>query len=151
MKRLRYRPSSSPAFDHLSKKTLQRRLREVSTKAITLAAQNVRLTDKLRHAESENHFLGSKLREVREQLEAVTRPIWNLARICREPAVGYDAPKAIEVWRVTGRVHIALSVAFHEIRTLPRGQRESLLNLLVDDFASKARQHAIENFRVLLD
>ena len=61
MKRLRY----SPAFPRPpSKRVLQHRLHETSTKAITLAAQNVRLTDKLQYAESEAQSAKSKLRQM---------------------------------------------------------------------------------------
>lgn len=65
MKRLRYSPASTPScLRPPSKKVLQCRLRETSTKAITLAAQNARLTDKLQHAELGAQLTESKLRRM---------------------------------------------------------------------------------------
>jgi hypothetical protein len=68
-----------------------------------------------------------------------------------DPPIGAGPESIMQIWRCSGNAHIAIAVDLHMVRSLPRGEREAYLSMLVDDFTKKAREHAIRNFKILLD
>lgn len=159
MKRLRYSPASTPAcLRPPSKKALQRRLREVSAKAITLATGNVRLTDKLQHAESEAQSAKSKLRQLfrvsarREEFDS--RVVDVVVRV--DADLPYRGPSAllaeVAIGCITKLVEVApqLTVGLEQnllktIRSIPTKEREYRLYVFVQNLCFQKPPPELQN------
>jgi hypothetical protein len=89
--------------------------------------------------------------KLQEKLEKVTEPVWRHARMHLNPPIEVDPESIMQIWRCSGQANIAIAVDLHEVRSLPRGEREAYLSMLVDDFTKKAREQAIRNFKILLE
>lgn len=92
-----------------------------------------------------------ELLKLREKLAKVTEPAWRYASLHLNPAKGFSPDERVSLWEINGSCHIAIAVEFRHVRSMPRGDRAAYLSILVDDFTKKAREHAIENFKILID
>lgn len=159
MKRLRYSPASTSAcLRPPSKRVLQHRLHETSTKAITLAAQNVRLTDKLQHVESEAQSAKAKLRQLfrvsARRVEFDSKVVEVVVRV--EPDLPYRDPSAllaeVAIGCITKLVEVApqLSVGLEQnllkqIRSTPTKEREYRLYVFVQNLCLQKPPPELQN------
>lgn len=89
--------------------------------------------------------------KLRERLEKVTEPVWRHAHVYADPPPDITAEERLRLWSIEGACRVGIAVEFRHVRSMPRGDREEFLAMLVEDFTRKAREQAIANLRVLLD
>lgn len=132
-------------------KALQQVVETATKKAEWAGQHHLRAKEALAMQSYSFRRLEEEVVKLRGKLEKVTESVWKHARVMFEPGQDFTNTQRMELWQIQGRASIALTVDFYHVRTMPRGDSQAYLGHLVEEFTRKAREHAIANFKVLLD
>lgn len=132
-------------------KALQQVVDTATKKAEWAGQHHLRAKEALMMESCRARGLHEEVVKLREKLEKVTEPVWKHARVVCDPPPEMMTAEIRRLWEIQGAANIGISVEFRHVRRMPGGDREAFLERLVEDFTRKAREHAVKNFRVLLD